>query len=200
MKDKVVNFFGNMKSDATSKLSSLVSAVSEKFGAVYNKIKEKMSDAKNKVSEMLGNIKTAFSNFGAKIKLPHFKVSNFSLNPKDWIANGLPKISVDWYAKGGIFDKPTIFDTASGFKGVGEAGPEAVTPISVLQDYVSKAVEESNNKVEDKLNTLINVLLNYLPALTERQLVLDSGEMVCALTYKIDSALGNLTEKRGRGR
>jgi phage-related protein len=200
MKEKVVNFFGNMKNGASEKLGSLVSTVSSKFGDVYNKVKEKMGNAKDKVGEMLGNMKSSFENFGAKIKLPHFSVSNFSLNPKDWIKNGLPKISVDWYAKGGIFDKPTLFNTPYGLKGVGEAGPEAVTPISVLQNYVADAVENSNNNVVHKLNTLVDILTRYLPELSERQMVLDTGEMVGALTYKIDSALGDLSEKRGRGR
>lgn len=199
-KAKAVNLFGEMKSSASSKLSSLGSTVSSKFGDVYSKISEKMSNAKNKVSEMLGNMKSAFSNFGAKIKLPHFKVSNFSLNPKDWIKNGLPKISVDWYAKGGIFDKPTIFNTNSGLKGVGEKGPEAVTPISKLQDYVATAVQHSNDNLEQKLDVLVDILLKYFPLLAERQLVLDSGAMVGALTYKMDRALGDVTKKKNRGR
>ena len=33
------------------------------------------------------------------IKLPHFKVSG-SLNPMNWIDQGLPKFSVDWYSNG----------------------------------------------------------------------------------------------------
>ena len=43
-----------------------------------------------------------------------------------------PSIRVDWYAQGGIFDQPTLFATPYGFKGVGEAGPEAVLPLDTL--------------------------------------------------------------------
>ena len=40
-----------------------------------------------------------------KIKLPHFKITgSFSLNPPS-----IPKLSVSWYAKGGILNSPTIF-------------------------------------------------------------------------------------------
>ena len=100
------------------------------------------------------------------MKLPHIKIKNASWNPADWVKKGVPKFSVEWYKKGGIFDKPTIFPTNSGLKGVGEAGPEAVTPISALQKYVQVAVDNSNSGLEERLDILTNVLLNYLPLLT----------------------------------
>lgn len=68
-----------------------------------------------------------------KIKLPHFSVSGkFSIIPPR-----VPKIGVKWFAKGGVMTKPTIF--APGMGG-GEAGPEAIAPISVLQDFIGDAV------------------------------------------------------------
>lgn len=33
---------------------------------------------------------------------------------------------------GGIFEQPTIFNTAAGMQGVGEAGPEAILPLDTL--------------------------------------------------------------------
>ena len=57
------------------------------------------------------------------LKLPHFKITGkFSLNPPS-----TPHIGVDWYAKGGIFDKASVI-------GVGEAGPEAVVPLDKFWD------------------------------------------------------------------
>jgi hypothetical protein len=41
-----------------------------------------------------------------------------------------------WNADGGIFSKPTIFNTRLGMQGVGEAGPEAIMPLSKLQDLL----------------------------------------------------------------
>lgn len=52
------------------------------------------------------------------LKVPHVNVSGkFNLDPPS-----APNFSVDWYAKGGVFDKPNII-------GVGEAGKEAVMPL-----------------------------------------------------------------------
>lgn len=41
----------------------------------------------------------------------------------------LPKLSVSWYAKGGIFNSPRII-------GVGESGPEAVVPLSENAEWI----------------------------------------------------------------
>jgi len=71
-----------------------------------------------------------------KIKMPHFSV-NGSMNPIDWFTQGVPTVSVSWYAKGGIFTTPTLFATPYGMKGVGEAGAEAVLPLSRLWSEMS---------------------------------------------------------------
>ena len=60
----------------------------------------------------------------------------------------VPHFSIAWRAKGAIFDQPTIFPTRLGWQGVGEAGPEAVTPITVLQTYVADAVERGLERLQ----------------------------------------------------
>ena len=50
----------------------------------------------------------------------------------------VPTINTRWYANGGIFKKPTIFGAyGNTLLGAGEAGPEAVAPISDLQKHIS---------------------------------------------------------------
>lgn len=87
--------------------------------------------------------------FNFKVSMPHIPLPHFSVKPAGWkvgdlLKGKIPSLGIKWYAKGGIFDKPTIFNTASGLKGVGEAGAEAVAPISKLQEYVSAAVADQN--------------------------------------------------------
>lgn len=115
---------------------------SETFRNTVNGVFEKV---KSVVTGAIDAIKGVL-NFQWKwphIPLPHFSFSG-SINPLDWPSKGLPKIGVEWYAKGGVFDEPTIFATAVGLKGVGEAGPEAVAPISTLMGYIRQAVAEGN--------------------------------------------------------
>lgn len=84
------------------------------------------------VETAINAIKNLF-NFKIKwphIPLPHFSVSG-SANPLDWLKGGLPKISIQWYAKGGILTKPTAFGmTGNSLMVGGEAGHEAVLPLN----------------------------------------------------------------------
>lgn len=74
-------------------------------------------------------------------KLPHFAFHG-SYNPVDWILDGdLPRIDVDWFKNGGIMTRPTMFDFDAAnmvAKVGGEAGPEAVAPLSKLEDYYKR--------------------------------------------------------------
>ena len=193
------NFWLKLWDTIKEKASSGYNSLKTTFNNIKNAITGPIQDAKNKVVGWINDIKTAFSNITTKIKTPHFTFSG-TLNPLKWESVGLPKIGVSWYKDGGIFDEPTLFNTPYGLKGVGEAGPEAVTPISKLQDYIKIANRESDSGIVDKLDMLIEILLNYLPSLTQnRQLVLDNGVLVGELIGDIDELLAKRQARKKRG-
>jgi uncharacterized protein YjbJ (UPF0337 family) len=152
IKNNIVNPIQNAYSTVTGKISDLKSKIEEKINDIKSKvqetfqsIREKMESpiqaAKDTIDGIISTIKGWFplsiGNIFSNLKLPHFSISGeFSLNPPS-----IPHIGVDWYAKGAVFDAATIIPTLYGLKGVGEAGPEAVSPISVLQRYVGAAVQ-----------------------------------------------------------
>lgn len=115
----------------SSKATELWSAIKRKFNDIKTAIMNPINEAKDAVGRAIESMK-GFFNFNwklPKIKMPTFSVSG-SANPLKWLEEGVPKLSVNWNAAGGIFDKPTIFNTASGLQGVGEAGPEAILPLN----------------------------------------------------------------------
>ena len=159
VKSKVSNVWNGIKSTTSNVFNSLKSTVSN----VWNKIKDAMmkpiEKARDKIKEMIDKIK-GFFNFKwslPKIKLPHFKITGkFSLNPPS-----VPKFSIQWYKLGAIFKKPTLFNTPYGFKGVGEAGAEAVLPINKLEVYIANAIEKTQNVVNlDRMAAAIEDLAN----------------------------------------
>lgn len=115
IKSTVSNVFNGIKSIATSVWNGIKSAITRPIEA-----------AKNTVLNIVERIKSAF-NFRIKfppisiphIPLPHFSISG-SFNP---LKGKIPSIGIDWYATGGIFTGPSVV-------GVGEAGDEAVVPLS----------------------------------------------------------------------
>lgn len=130
--DEVTKKATEMKENAIEKFNELKNKAEEKFNETKEKIMTPIKEAKEKVSGWIDDIKGFFSNLKLKLpqiempKLPHFKLTGeFSLKPPS-----APKLSVDWYAKGAVFTKPTIFNTPFGMKGFGEAGPEAALPLT----------------------------------------------------------------------
>lgn len=129
----------------------VIGSLGDRFQAVKNRVASAVGAMRDTVKRAIDRIKSFF-NITLKfsgIKLPHITVSWKTGGALAKIAEkmglpGVPDFGVSWYAKGAIFDEPTLFATPYGFKGVGEAGPEAVAPINVLMDYVRKAVSEAN--------------------------------------------------------
>jgi hypothetical protein len=110
---------------------------------VWNGIKSAITTpieaARDAVRTAIDTMK-GFFNFSwelPKIKLPHFSIEgSFSLDPPS-----VPHLGVDWYKNGGILTDPTIFGMAGGrLLGGGEAGAEAVAPLSDLQSFIQAAV------------------------------------------------------------
>ena len=194
----VVNTIGSVISSGFNAAKNTVSNV---FNGIKSTIDNVINTAKNIVKGGLDTITGFFSGLKLelpKIKLPHFSISgSFSLNPPS-----IPKFGIEWYKKGGIFDQPTLFNTSSGLKGVGEAGAEAVTPISVLRTYVREEVAAANAGLNESIDRLYNLLGDYLPELLDAQkkdIVLDTGVLVGETAVLMDKRLGNIARKRERG-
>jgi hypothetical protein len=103
------------------------------------------------------------------------------------------------HASGAVFSKPTLFDTASGYHLIGEAGAEAVAPIGVLQGYVKSAVGEVvGASMERKLDQMLAALQNGFSGMNQQQIVLDTGVLVGATAGKMDKRLGRMALRKGR--
>lgn len=144
-KSAVVNKFNDIKNGAIDKVTSLKNSAVNKFNELKEGLLKPVNIAKDKLKGVIDTMK-GFFNFNWKlpsIKLPHFSVKG-SKNPIDWISEGVPKISVDWYAKGAIFTKPTILPNGVG---VGDANngkgsnPEAILPIDKLKEFIKEELQ-----------------------------------------------------------
>lgn len=126
---QVVEYVGTVVGDIMDWLgfSGLVNDVTGLFTDVKNAITAPIDEAKRLVDTAVSNIKKLFPISMGKIfsgiKLPHFRISG---GEAPWGIGGMgtrPSVGIDWYAKGGIINSPTVI-------GVGEAGPEAVVPLA----------------------------------------------------------------------
>lgn len=136
IKQSIINAWNNTKARVIGIVQSVVGTVAAKFqslkatiSTIWNSIKTAITTP---IQTAVGAVRTAIDTIkgiinGAHIELPHFKLPHFNIKggTLPWGIGGKgtpPSISVDWYAKGGIFNSPSII-------GVGEAGSEAVVPL-----------------------------------------------------------------------
>lgn len=128
----VQTIFSAIQSYISNVLNAISSTVSSVWEGIKSTISGAINGAKDAVSSAIEAIKGLF-NFSISwphIPLPHFYVSG-SANPLDWLSQGVPSIGIEWYAKGGIMTKPTIFGMNGNSLMVGgEAGNEAVLPLN----------------------------------------------------------------------
>ena len=108
-------------------ISTVISSVRTTFNNIKSAITGPIQTAKDTVSRVIDTIKGFFPiNVGKildNIKLPHFSVDGGEFPYGVGGKGHMPSFDVEWYAKGAIFDGAQII-------GVGEAGPEAVVPLS----------------------------------------------------------------------
>lgn len=144
-KSKVSGTVDGIKSKVQRTWNTIKSTTSTVWNGIKSAITGPINKARDAVSNAISRMKSILniSLPTPRLKLPHPRVSgSFSLNPPR-----VPKFSIDWYKKGAIFTKPTLFNTPYGMKGVGEAGAEAVLPIEKLSGIVAEALR-MNQKSE----------------------------------------------------
>ena len=124
--DSIKSIWTSVKTAISNAASAIFDAMTWPYRKAWDTIKSVVSSIRNLFPI---NIGTLFS----KIKLPHFSWT--------WKKLGkfvsIPKISVDWYANGGIFDSPTV-------AGIGEAGSEAVVPLDKFWDKMDAIAAASS--------------------------------------------------------
>ena len=140
VKNTVSSIFEGIKSTMTTKIETAKTTVLNVFDAIKTGITNAINGAKQGVSDAIDSIK-GFFNFSwslPSIKMPHFSITgSFSLNPPS-----VPKFGIQWYAKGGVFDSPTIFGYGKGsIGGLGEAGAEAIVPLENNTKWLDKIAE-----------------------------------------------------------
>ena len=178
----IVNGIANIFSSVFNGISTMVGNI---FHGIASTIGNVMGDSKNIVSGALDAISGFFRGLHLefpKIKLPHFSISGtFSLAPPS-----VPSLGIEWYADGGVLMNPTMFGM-NGNKAMigGEAGPEAVAPISTLTGYISDAV--NNSKSDDEL---ISEIAGLREDVRNMRVVMDGQTVGSIVSPYVDSNLG----------
>lgn len=221
IKEWIKSIFTGVHSDSTSIWGKIFDTIKGVASNIFNSIKSVFTNAYETVKTIFLNIKNAiknpietardlvksaidkmksFFNFSwslPKLKMPHISITgSFSLVPPS-----APHFNIDWYKNGGIMTDPTIFGfnpMTGNLMAGGEAGAEAIAPISDLQDYVRVAVNESNTEMNERLNGILSILSDYLPNMANYSVVLDSGVLVGELAPQMDESLGVIKRRKGR--
>ena len=128
-RDAVVNAVKDMESAFTNANFKLPTVGTTALSAVSLILNAFISTWKNKMK------------FSWTLPTPHGYLPSFSVTMKE-AGDGTTKTSypvfsksLQWFAKGGIFDAPTVI-------GVGEARPEAVVPLDTMWRQMSKEFDE----------------------------------------------------------
>lgn len=182
-------------------LKAAVKTVKNTFGDIKNAISDKLDGAQDKVRSVIDRIKGLFK---FKWSLPSLKIPKVSVKggkaPFGIGGKGsLPSFDIKWNAEGAIFRKPTVLNTRAGFQGVGEAGAEAIAPISLLQGYVKDAMRGENEPIIRTLIEQNELLMDFLSRIIPRTVELDSGAIVGNLIPALDMGLSNRLAHVQRG-
>jgi len=168
----IKNIASNVWNSIKSTISNVVEGVKTKVSSVWNSVKstttsvwngiksaivKPITAAKDKVKSIIDTIKGFFTNLKLpqiklpKLKMPHFSISG-SFNP---LKGQIPKLGVNWYAKGGVFDSPSII-------GVGESGKEAVMPLERNTGWIDILASKLNNKDKGNSGGLNLTITNFV--------------------------------------
>ena len=185
------NLFNNLSSTISGIFNGILSTASNIWNSIKSTISNAIDGAKNAVSNAIQAIKNLF-NFNISwphIPLPHFYVSG-SANPLDWLSQGVPSIGIEWYAKGGIMTKPTLFGMNGNRAMVGgEAGAEAILP---LNKSTLGAIGQS---IANTMNTSNSINVNF-SGVTIREEA-DLNRLADAVGTRIAEELQRKTNLRG---
>lgn len=164
-----------------------------------------IGDALEWIIDLIGRIVDGFKN----IKMPEIKLPHFAISPRGWtigdlLKGSIPKLTVEYYAKAmdepRLLTEPTIFGASGGkLLAGGEAGNELVVGENKMLDMISQANAAQFDALGGYLSAIYELLGEYMPTLTNRQLVLNTGALVGELAEPMNAQLGRIMKRNERG-
>ncbi|MDR3823670.1 MAG: phage tail tape measure protein [Clostridia bacterium] len=123
--------FNNIRTVVTNvieEIKTVIQSIKDTFSNVFNSVKNIVSNVFNSIKTTISNVWKGIKNL---IKAPHIvQTGTISIAG---ISTPIPKLGIQWYAKGGIMTRPTMFGMNGGNAMVGgESGAEAVLPLDML--------------------------------------------------------------------
>ena len=128
-KNGVIATFNAFKASVSATFNAIKTAIMTPIQTAIDTVKSALNKFKKLFPIKLGNI----FNF----KLPHINIGSKSVTVGKKTVT-VPTFSIDWYARGGIFNGAQII-------GVGEKGPEAVVPLDKLWDKLDAIANSSGS-------------------------------------------------------
>lgn len=210
LKTGIVNGFNNMKTMAINAWNALKSAASSVWNGIKSTVSNIVNGIKSNVSNTFSSLKSVVSNTWNGIKST---ISNAINAAKSAVSNAVGKIKsllsfkanigigtnvtggagVGWHATGGVFTKPTIFSTSSGYHGVGEAGPEAILPLKGFYSHLDEKLEQSAINYDMLANAIVKA-----SNATGNAIYIDGKEVARVTANHMNSELKKLETRSGR--
>jgi len=207
----VGSWFSNKFDEAVQAIKNVFSPIGDFFGGLWNTIKDKFSSLGTSIGDAIGGaVKSGINGIISLIEgtiNKAIRLINGAIN----LVNKLPigvnistiaELSMPRLAKGGVATEPTIAEIGE-YTGA-KHNPEIVTPQNTMKAVFTEVLDAYASKLSDMqnetLNSILSLLSDYIPQLSQRQLVMDTGTVVGALAEPMNTALGKIATNRGRGR
>lgn len=149
VKNVVQAGFAWIKDKIVTPIQNAFNSIKNIFSNIVSTIKEKLGSAKDTVKNIIDKIKGFFK---FEWSLPKLKVPKFSITPAGWqigdlLKGSIPKLGITWNARGGVFDKPTLFNYGNSLQGLGEHGAEAVVPLENNLEWLNKLADMLSDRM-----------------------------------------------------
>ncbi len=195
-------FFKMIFNTITGIFKVIKSVLSGDFKGAWNAIKGIFSGVGQFFKNVVSNITSAFSNIGQKIadkfkgigKKIKEKFTSIGGKVGGWIKN------LVGFAGGGVFTGESAIRVAEYPNAT--TNPEIVTPQNIMRDTFADTLDNYTLKASgsNESAAILSILQEYLPVMAQMKMVLSTGELVGALTPRIDKSLGERSQKKERGR
>ena len=164
LKDSVVGAVTSLKESVLAHWDALKNGISTIASAIRSVLTNPFETALTVIKTVIDKIKGLFD--GWDFSLPHINLPHFSISPPDWrigdlLKGSIPRLGIEWYDKGGIFDSPSVI-------GVGEKRPEFVGALDDLRKIVR---EESAPTITINVTAPQGMDVNELARVIEQKMI-----------------------------